>query len=284
MRCLYNCEKSPSEKINRSHLLRVLRENAYNAPVQVDIVPYVAGQKRGKPVSIYLTRRSLTNLKRVTFQFIGENNDNNSFGVSKEDVVVFQPVTPEDIEMSELLDNADLSDLKEIADILDVQFQHDCKAEELKVYPNELENEVNFKDIIERIEANDDQLSDVNLNNIKSFTFEQWRRLFKALEEINTNVQTLSAANCDLNDNVGILVIQCLRKNSSLKHLTLDSNMLSPKILQGILATLPMNKSLAGLRINNQVKSNQIWFLKIAKKSVSARMQETWPSSGARDC
>ena len=51
MRCLYHCEKAGSEKMNRTRLRDLLRENSINAPDVEDIVPYVPGVKRGKPVS-----------------------------------------------------------------------------------------------------------------------------------------------------------------------------------------------------------------------------------------
>ena len=51
MRCLYHCDKIPSgEKINRSSLRKLLKENSINAPDIEDIVPFIPGVKRGKPV------------------------------------------------------------------------------------------------------------------------------------------------------------------------------------------------------------------------------------------
>ena len=51
MRCLYHCDKSPSRIVNRNHLIQFLRENALNAPLKEDIVPFIPGKKRGKKVS-----------------------------------------------------------------------------------------------------------------------------------------------------------------------------------------------------------------------------------------
>ena len=52
LRCLYHCDKSPSNIVNRNHLIRFLRDNAMNAPIKEDIVPFTAGKKRGKTVSL----------------------------------------------------------------------------------------------------------------------------------------------------------------------------------------------------------------------------------------
>merc|ERR1712223_1901677 len=56
MRCLYHCDKIPSgERINRSSLRKLLKENSINAPDIEDIVPFVPGVKRGKPYVPYWT-------------------------------------------------------------------------------------------------------------------------------------------------------------------------------------------------------------------------------------
>ena len=60
MRCLYHCDKSPSRIVNRKHLIRFLRDNALNAPIIEDIVPFTAGQKRGKTVC-YLQAKPINN-------------------------------------------------------------------------------------------------------------------------------------------------------------------------------------------------------------------------------
>ncbi len=50
MRCLYHCEKEATGIVDRKKLIQVLREAAYNAPVQEDFVKYEPGVVRGKKV------------------------------------------------------------------------------------------------------------------------------------------------------------------------------------------------------------------------------------------
>ena len=50
LRCLYHCDKKPSQRVNRPQLIQCLRDNALNAPIKQDVVPYIPGIKRGKPV------------------------------------------------------------------------------------------------------------------------------------------------------------------------------------------------------------------------------------------
>jgi hypothetical protein len=159
-----------------------------------------------------------------------------------------------DVELSELLDQAEMQELQEIADILGVTFQTDCKATKLKLYPEVAEeNQVDFDDIITRIEANDSTLTSVNFNNVKWLNLDQWRRLFAALENVNTKVHMLSAANCQLNDFVTDWIARSLAKNSTLEKLTLDSNFISGGGLVKIMNAIAISKSLKELRCNNQV-------------------------------
>merc|ERR1712008_46884 len=117
MRCLYHCDKSPSRIVNRKHLIRFLRDNALNAPIIEDIVPFTAGQKRGK-----------TYVQNVESEECVQAQ-------SKKDFDIFEPITSEDLEMRRILDDMAgmhrIEDLQEIADVLGVIYQDDCKAEKL---------------------------------------------------------------------------------------------------------------------------------------------------------
>ena len=166
----------------------------------------------------------------------------------------FKAVTKEDIELCELLDAADNTELSEIADILGVIYQDDCKAAELINYPFEPENEKDFMGIIERIESNDSTLTEVSLNNIKSYQSAEWKRLFNALENINTEIKSLHTANCNLTDTDAVWISSALKKNSVIETLTLDSNLFTSKSIVQILQALSSNTSvLKDLRLNNQV-------------------------------
>ena len=51
LRCLYHCDKKPSKTLSHSNLVQFLRQQSLEDPNREEIVPYVAGQKRGKPVN-----------------------------------------------------------------------------------------------------------------------------------------------------------------------------------------------------------------------------------------
>ena len=222
--------------MNRSQLIQYLRNNALNAPTKEDVVPYIAGVKRGKPF-----------IPKVEDLVTAQEHEHDF-------VAAYRPITTEDVTMCELLDEASLGELREIADILGVMYQDDCKAEDLTVYPEEeLENNTCVDDIIARIEANDEVLTCVTLNNVKHINAGQWHRLFKALAEVNTNVEWLHLANCNLTDHQAPCLVRALSQNGHLRVLTLDSNMLSGSSLVKILKAVSVGQSLREIRLNNQV-------------------------------
>ena len=63
--------------------------------------------------------------------------------------------------------------------------------------------------MIKKAADNDGELTDINLNNIKYISDEKWRALFACLKE-NSNVESLSAANCSLTDPLCNLLCECL--------------------------------------------------------------------------
>ena len=113
-----------------------------------------------------------------SFQFVAKNEKTKYVETETIETNVFKPVSNEDSEMCHILEAADMKDVQEIADILGVIYQGDCKAEELTFYPVEVPNDINFDDIINRIEKNDPILIEVTLNNVKNLHPNQWRRLF----------------------------------------------------------------------------------------------------------
>ena len=74
----------------------------------------------------------------------------------------------------------------------------DCS---LKVYPAEAPNTTNIDEVIKQAAANDGELIEINLNNIKHISDQKWAALFTALRD-NSAVESLSAANCDLTDTI----------------------------------------------------------------------------------
>ena len=137
--------------------------------------------------------------------------------------------------LSAALQMATATDIQDIADILGVTFQEHCSATPLKaqklgfslfyhfvsytfgkssqlsrqVFPQEAPNSTNIDEVIKKAGDNDSELTEINLNNIKYISEEKWANLFKSLAE-NSNVESLSAANCNLTDPICNLLCNCL--------------------------------------------------------------------------
>ena len=79
----------------------------------------------------------------------------------------------------------------------------------MKVFPAEAPNNTNIDEVIKQATANDPELLDINLNNLKWISREKWAALFAALKD-NSTVESLSACNCDLTDTLGTLLCETL--------------------------------------------------------------------------
>ena len=79
----------------------------------------------------------------------------------------------------------------------------------MQVYPAEAPNNTNIDEVIKQATANDPELQDINLNNLKYISKEKWAALFAALKD-NSVVECLSACNCDMTDTIANFLCECL--------------------------------------------------------------------------
>ena len=91
-----------------------------------------------------------------------------------------------------------------------------------QVFPQEAPNSTNIDEVIKKAGDNDAELTDINLNNIKYISDEKWANLFKSLAE-NSNVESLSAANCNLTDPICNLLCNCLEVNNTFLRCNLNA-------------------------------------------------------------
>jgi tropomodulin len=76
-----------------------------------------------------------------------------------------------------------------------------AKSEPLKLVPNEPDNQTDVDASIDQVEADDESLTTLNLNNIKNISYEKMKRLIEAMKT-NTNVKILCMSNIDMPDSV----------------------------------------------------------------------------------
>ena len=77
------------------------------------------------------------------------------------------------------------------------------------MFPAEAPNSTNIDEVIKQTTANDGELLEINLNNIKHISDQKWSALFAALRD-NSVVESLSAANCNLTDTIVQQLCDCL--------------------------------------------------------------------------
>eukprot|EP00094_Tigriopus_californicus_P007527 TCALIF_07247-PA protein Name:"Similar to Tmod2 Tropomodulin-2 (Mus musculus)" AED:0.05 eAED:0.05 QI:154/0.83/0.85/1/1/1/7/232/412 len=241
MRCLYNCEKDATGDIDRSAMLRDLHEKAVKTPDIEDQVKFVPGLLRGKK---FVPKEDDTiNLK--------EDMSENAAQMDEIQDVELSTLLENAAEYDEYIANATDLELREVADILGLTYQNDCLATELKRYPDPPPNDSNVNEIIQRVQSNDPDLIEINLNNIKGIGATQWQKLFDGLAK-NDHVESLTAANCDISDTIAQLICECLHANQSLRFLTLDSNSISGEMILKLIQATSQRKTLEELRVSNQ--------------------------------
>lgn len=129
-------------------------------------------------------------------------------------------------------------------------------ADPLKYYEPDPANTVNVPEAIEKVKANDKELKDLNLNNIKDIKEEQFVEIFEALKH-NDNVVKFSAVNCDVNDFACATLNCALEQNQTLKSLNLESNRISPDVMAGLFEALAAgNSEVVEVHLTNQEQSS----------------------------
>lgn len=77
-----------------------------------------------------------------------------------------------------------------------------AKADPLRIVPPEPDNTTNVEDCIKKASANDNDLTRININNIRDVKADVLKDLLNALKE-NTHVEVLEMVNVGMTDIVG---------------------------------------------------------------------------------
>ncbi|KFQ14633.1 Tropomodulin-2, partial [Leptosomus discolor] len=125
------------------------------------------------------------------------------------------------------------------------------KGEKVKPIFEEPPNPTNVEASLQRIKANDPNLIEINLNNIKNIPIPTLKEFAKALES-NTHVKTFSLAATRSNDPVAIAFADMLKVNKTLKSLNVESNFITGTGILALIDALKENESLTEIKIDNQ--------------------------------
>ncbi|CAF1237156.1 unnamed protein product [Adineta steineri] len=245
-RCKPQTTKDPTGQYDRKKLLEFLTEQGQKEKDWDEQKPYVAGEKKGKVW---------------------------------EPPAVVKPTTDEDdflapTEWDDVLTNASETEICELAAILGFtglinQVQYHAavmdkntfvnsggwnaaaKGEPLRIVPPEPDNLTNVEDCIKKAEANDKELTRININNIKEIKADVLKDLLNALKE-NTHVEILEMANVGMTDSIGRVLAQLIEANPTLKTVNAESNRLTGPVITEIVRSTLKNQTLIELRLSNQ--------------------------------
>ncbi|EJD76214.1 LMOD1 protein [Loa loa] len=264
-RCRNQTSKQPTGPYQRDKLLLFLEESAKQEEDWEEWVPFSPGIKRGK---IYEPK---------------ENNDKKS---GKMEMPIELDLDDDDDEddLDDALHEAPEKDLVDLAGILGMHnllnqsqyynalkgkgqdettgttFSGVVRAFEAKILPEEPENETDVDDCIKKLEANDEMVTEVNINNMKRISKERIRALIKA-SCASKHIKKLSMANTAISDQEARGLVELLETSPSLRVLNVESNFITPELLAKLLRATLITQSLTEFHAENQrasVLGNQI--------------------------
>ncbi|CAI4227290.1 unnamed protein product [Auanema sp. JU1783] len=273
-RCRDQTTKAPTGPYKRENLLKFLEEQAKNEKDWEDVMPYSPGVKRGK----VFEDEDMT---------INENMEKGKGGLGDMEMPIELDIEDEDEDedgLDEALDGAPERDLVDLAGILGMhnilnqpQYYNALKGKrqddatgttfsgiirgyEPKIIPDEPENETNVDDCIERLQSDDDTLTEVNINNMKRVSKERIRTLISAACN-SKHITKLSMANTAISDSEARGLVELLESSPTLRILNVESNFLTPELLARLLRATLSTQSLVEFHAENQrqtVLGNQI--------------------------
>jgi len=252
-RCTYHCDKKPTGPYNRKKLLNYIYDQAKKTPDKIDFVPHVPGVTRGK-------------------KWIAPEREEPLF--DKEEFEL-------DIELGDefemALDDASTNDMIDLAGIMglhsmmtqeqyhhavgtktfrDEDFDEDIgwdgitKATALKVFPPEEPNRTDPVEVLEKIQSNDEEQTEVNLNNVE-VSEKQFLEIFEALRE-NKVLTNFAIANTSLTDWAAANLCHTLENNDTLESINVESNNITPSTLAKLFESLSLTQSVTEFKAMNQ--------------------------------
>ncbi|KJH53267.1 Tropomodulin [Dictyocaulus viviparus] len=272
-RCRDQTDKTPTGPYKRDHLLKFLEDQAKSEKDWEDVVPFSPGIKRGK---------------------VWEGDNGQDFSedggegtgasrAARMEMPIELDLDDEEDDLDRALDGAPERDLVDLAGILGMHnilnqpqyynalkgkqqddgmgsFSGVIRAYEPKEMPDEPDNETNVDDCIRRLEENEEDMTEVNINNMKRVSKEKIRKLISAACA-SKHITKLSMANTAISDSEARGLVELLETSPSLKVLNIESNFITPELLAKLLRSTLVTQTLTEFRAENQRQSvlgNQI--------------------------
>ncbi|NXG63632.1 TMOD1 protein, partial [Hemiprocne comata] len=218
-------QKPPTGPFKREELMAHLEKQAKDIKDREDLVPFT-GEKRGM-VMLCTTLWSLQYLKSCSF-FVA---------------ILGMHTLMSNQQYYEALGSSTIVNKEGLNSVI--------KPTQYKPVPDEEPNSTDVEETLKRIQSNDPDLEEVNLNNIMNIPIPTLKAFAEALKN-NTYVKKFSIVGTRSNDPVAFALAEMLKVNNTLKSLNVESNFISGSGILAVVEALQGNTSLVELRIDNQ--------------------------------
>ncbi|KFQ70002.1 Tropomodulin-1 [Phaethon lepturus] len=229
-------QKPPTGPFKREELMAHLEKQAKDVKDREDLVPFT-GEKRGMVIlcttltcmCLFLALKPT--ITQVMFSFL--------FSVA----ILGMHTLMSNQQYYEALGSSTIVNKEGLNSVI--------KPTQYKPVPDEEPNSTDVEETLKRIQSNDPDLEEVNLNNIMNIPIPTLKAFAEALKS-NTYVKKFSIVGTRSNDPVAFALAEMLKVNNTLKSLNVESNFISGSGILAVVEALQGNTSLVELRIDNQ--------------------------------
>ncbi|XP_072215841.1 tropomodulin-1 [Excalfactoria chinensis] len=236
-------QKPPTGPFKREELMAHLEQQAKDIKDREDLVPFT-GEKRGKA---WIPKQKPMDpvLESVTLEPELEEALANASDAELCDIAAI-------LGMHTLMSNQQYYEALGSSTIVNKEGLNSViKPTKYKPVPDEEPNSTDVEETLKRIQSNDPDLEEVNLNNIMNIPVPTLKAFAEALKT-NSYVKKFSIVGTRSNDPVAFALAEMLKVNNTLKSLNVESNFISGSGILALVEALQSNTSLIELRIDNQ--------------------------------
>ncbi|NXM40987.1 TMOD1 protein, partial [Gymnorhina tibicen] len=229
-------QKPPTGPFKREELMAHLEKQAKDVKDREDLVPFT-GEKRGM---VILCTPYWVHHDEAT---VGAQQKGFMFSFSFSVAILGMHTLMSNQQYYEALGSSTIVNKEGLNSVI--------KPTQYKPVPDEEPNSTDVEETLKRIQSNDPDLEEVNLNNIMNIPIPTLKAFAEALKN-NVYVKKFSIVGTRSNDPVAFALAEMLKVNNTLKSLNVESNFISGSGILAIVEALEGNTSLVELRIDNQ--------------------------------
>ncbi|XP_037078962.1 tropomodulin-like isoform X2 [Pollicipes pollicipes] len=248
-RTAYRCDKSATGPLNRKKLIDHINEQATSEPDRPEQVPFEAGIIRGKKWTPAPAPQEQQRADEQIALDLGDEYESALTDASENELVDLAAILGFHSMMNQ--DQYHASLLGKKLDTEEVGWSGITRASRPKPMAPEPPNTTDPEQSIESVKRDDPEVRQLNLNNIKTISAEQFGRLCQAATT-NTRLEGLLVSNTAMGDAYAEKLVQLIETNPNIKEISIESNFISPPMIARLVKALLKHKSVETFRAANQ--------------------------------